>query len=253
MGFDPFKGESGLIDNADVTITDAIFTRRPDSFDAGETLELHLTMLIDGDDGGEQVQYLRCGKGWDTTDGVTAFREDGKDKNFHVNSRVWELFGGLVKVMGDDPACDKALRARAADHPLGPRDAGFWKGLKVHVDRETRKGGGDISDYDVLVVTGFNGTAGGKSGKAAGATKKAAAKKADTPAEGGGLTDTIRAKLDEIADASADHDGFMEAAFAGVAEASTDADVKAAIADQGEGSIWADAVARYEALAASDA
>jgi hypothetical protein len=39
----------------------------------------------------------------------------------------------------------------------------------------------------------------------------------------------------------------MEAALAQVPEASTDDAVKAAIMDDGEGSIWQDAVARYEA------
>ncbi len=252
MTFDPLKLESGLIDNADVTITDAIFTRRPDSFDAGASLELHLTLLVDGDDGGEQVQYLRVGDGWDSTDGATAFREDGKDKNFHANSKVGELFKGLVSVMADDKVADKAIRERVAAFPLGPRDTAFWKGLKVHVDSEVRKGSGDIPDYNVLVVTGFNGIAGGSAGKAKAATKKAAAKAAPKASDDGGLTPAIRKALDEIADASADHDSFMEAAFAGVAEASTDTDVKQAIADNGAGSIWADAVARYEALAGAE-
>jgi hypothetical protein len=247
MGFDPFKLESGLLDNADVTFTDAEFTNRLDSFDPTK-LELHLTTLVEGDDGGEQVLFFGCGDGWEATDkGQSAVREDGKERSFHVNTKVGELFKSIISLMDDDKALDKELRGRLKDYPNGPREAGFWKGLKFHLEREDRKGGGEVGDYQVLVATAFNGVKGGaKAGPAKGAAKKAAAPKAAPKAEGG-VTDAIRAALDEIADASADHDSFMEAALAQVPEASTDDAVKAAIMDDGEGSIWQDAVARYEA------
>lgn len=259
MPYDPFQLESGLIGNVDVTITDAVFTHRPDSFDHGQTLELHLTMQPEGEE--EVVQFFRCGDGWETNDkGRTAEREDGTDRNFHANTKVGELFKGLVNLMAEDREADKAIRERVKEFPLGPRDADFWKGLKVHLTRETRKGGGEIGDYEVLVIDGFNGIEGGSGGgggRAGGAKKAAApAKKATKKASGagpakkaGGLTDDIRAKLDVIADESADHDSFMERAFAEIPEASTDDDVKAAIGqdESVEGSIWADAIARYEA------
>ena len=252
MAFDPFKLESGLLGNVDVTINDAEFINDP-AYNNGQTLQLSLTMLVEGDDGGERVENFSCGDGWETNDGgKTAVREDGKDRNFNGQSTIGLLFGGLVDVMGEDPACDKAIRARVSEFPLGPREAGFWKGLKVHLDRIEKDYGGEIGKREKLVVDGFNGIvgAGGTGGKATGAAKKAsgATKKAAAKAEeSGGMTAKIRATLDDIADASADHDGFMEAAFAQVPEASSDEAVKAAIADQGEGSIWADAVARYEA------
>lgn len=262
MTFDPFQLESGLIGNVDITVTDAAFTHRLEAFDPTK-LELHLTVEVQGDDGGEQVIYLGCGDGWETNDdGATATREDGKERNFHQNTKVGEFFAGLVKVMGEDAAADKAIRGRVQEFPTGPREAGFWKGLQLHVARESRKGGGEISDYDVLVIDGFNGIQGAGGTKAtakkAAAPAKKAAKKAapaakePTPSEvaAGGLTDEIRAKLDDIADESADHDSFMEAAMAAIPEASTDDAVKAAIADDGEGSIWKDAVARYEASVA---
>lgn len=253
MGFDPFKLESGLLDNVDVTITDAEFTNRLDAFDPTK-LELHLTVLVDGEDGGEQVLFFGCGDGWEAAaKGQTAIREDGKERNFHVNTKVGELFKSIVGLMDEDKALDKELRNRLADFPTGPREAGFWKGLKLHLERQDRKGGGDVGDYAVIVATAFNGVQGGKASntakKASGATKKAASKPAEDKAEGG-LTAAIRKQLDDIADASADHDGFMEAAFAQVAEASTDDAVKAAVSDDGEGSIWAEAVARYEATQA---
>lgn len=248
MAYDPFKLESGLIGNVDITVRDALFTNRLDAFDPTK-LELHLTVDVAGDDGGEQVLYLGCGDGWETTDdGASAVRADGKERNFHQNTKIGEFFGGLVKVMGQDEAANKAVRAQAEQHPGGPRDAEFWKGLGVHIDRLERKGGGEVGDYEVLVIDGFNGYE-GEAKKATGvkkAAKKAApAKKADGVA--GGLTAEVRAKLDEIADASADHDSFMEAAIAQVPEVTADADVKAAVADDGAGSIWQDAVERYQA------
>lgn len=255
--YDPFQVETGLLGNVDVTFTDAEFTNRLDSF-APEKLELHLTMLVEGDDGGEQVQYLGCGDGWEAADkGQRAVREDGLERNFHANTKAGELMGSIVKLMGEDAKLDKELRARLASHPTGFREAGFWKGLKFHIERAERKGGGEVKDYAVLVATAYLGTtgggaAGGKAAgaakKATGATKKAAAKAGAGEAEGG-VTAAIRKQLDDIADASGDHDSFMEAAFAQVPEASSDDVVKAAVADDGEGSIWADAVARYEAQA----
>lgn len=249
MGFDPFKLESGLLGNVDVTIQDAEFINDP-AYNNGQTLQAALTFLVEGDDGGERVENFSCGDGWETNDGgKTAVREDGREINFNGQSKIGLLFGGLVDVMGSDPKCDKVVRARAADHPLGPRDASFWKGLKLHLDRQDHNYGGEIGKKEVLVITGFNGEAGatkasGAAKKASGATKKAAAKPAK--AEGGGVTDELRRTLDEIADASSDHDAFMEAAFAQVPEASSDDAVKAAVTDDGEGSIWQAAMARFE-------
>ncbi len=251
MAFDPFRVETGLLDNVDVTFTDATFTNRLEAFDPTK-LELHLTALVDGDDGGEQVLFFGCGDGWEAAEkGQKAIREDGKEKNFHGNTKIGELMKSIVGLMGGDKALDKELRNRLADHATGFCEAGYWVGLKFHLEREDRKGGGDVGDYAVIVASKYNGVTGGGAGKAKAATKKATAAKAAAPAAAaGGITDAIRKQLDDIADASADHDGFMEAAFAGVAEASSDDAVKAAVADDGEGSIWADAVARYEASTA---
>lgn len=249
MPKDVFTFSSGLLEDADVVVRDAIFANDPE-YDNGQTTFLQLDLLVKGDDGGEQVERFSCGKNWETNDGgKTVVREDGKDTTWNKNTKVARLLGGLVGIMGEDAACDKAIRARLDQFPAGPYEAGFWKGLDVHVARETVHAGGEIGDYEVLVIDGFNGIeGGGKAAPAKRASKKAAA--AAKPAASGGLTDAIKAKLDEIADASADHDSFMETALAEVPEASTDADVKAAVADNGEGSLWAEAVARYEALSA---
>lgn len=249
MGFDPFKLESGLLGNVDVKITDAEFLNDP-AYNNGQTLQLALTMHIEGDDGGEKVENFSCGDGWESTDGgKTATREDGKDRNFNGQSKIGRFFGSLVDLMGSDSKCDLAVRNRVKDHPLGPREAGFWKGLELHIDRMEVDYGGEIGKRDVLIVDGFNGSdakkASGTAKKASDATKKAAGKaKAEEPAEGG-VTDELRAKLDAIANEAGNHDEFMEAALAQIPEASSDEAVKAAISDDAKGSIWDDAVARY--------
>lgn len=253
MAYDPFQPESGLIGNTDVVIRDAIFTNRLDAFDPTK-LELHLTVL-DKAEGTETTVYFGCGDGWVTNDGgETAVRDDGAERNFHQNTKAGELLASLVKVMGADVDCDKEMRKRAADG-LTPQHIGFWKGLDVHIGRAERKGSGEIKDYEVIVIDGYNGTEAGAAGPAKKAAKKAAPAKSKAKDEAaatvGGVTDEIRAKLDEIADASGSHDEFMEAAMAQVPEASTDDAVKAAVADDGAGSIWQDAVDRYNATASA--
>lgn len=246
MAYDPFKGESGLLGNCDVEITGASFIRDP-AYNNGQTLQLSLTMIVQGDDGGEVTENFSCGDGWDSPDGKTAVREDGRDRNFNAQSTVFLMWGGLVKVMAEDPAADKAIRALVAEHPLGPRDASMWVGLQVHIDRIEVNYGGEIGTREKLVIDGFNGIAGGAT-KATGATKKATRKKAPSPAavESGGLTPEIKAKLDAIADGAETHDEFMELAIAQIPEVTSDEAVKAAVAndaEEGDG-IWAEALAR---------
>lgn len=258
MPFDPLKLSSGLLDDDDVVIRDAIFRTDPE-FRDGQVLFLDATLL---DSNGEETnQFFGTGNGWETNDdGATAAREDGRDINFNGKAKIGELFGGLVKVMKEDGKADKAIRDRIKQHPLGPREAAFWKGLMVHVTAQDRKGGGEVDDYTALVIDGFNGIEGDagkakgattkKATKAAGATKKAAAPKAEPTSDGATLDDldpAIRAKLDEIADASDDHDAFMERAYTEVPEAGSDTLVRTIISDGGEGSLWAEAVARYQA------
>lgn len=245
MTFDPLKGSTGLLEDDDVTFQDAVF-RTDAEFRDGQVLFLDATLL--NSDGEETNKYFGCGNGWETDDGTTASREDGRDINFNKKSAIFECFNGLVQVMKDDPKADKAVREKLKQHPLGPRDAGFWKGLKVHVVNVDRKGGGEVDDYTMLVIDAFHGWDGAakKAAPAKKAAKKAAAKpKADDT--DGGVTEEIKARLIEIGLAADSHEEFMEAAFTDVPEASTDAAVKAAVSDGGEGSIWAEAVALYEA------
>lgn len=265
MTYDPLKLSSGLLDDDDVIFRDAIFRTDPE-FRDGQVLFLDATLLTS--DGEETNQYFACGNGWETDDGQIAAREDQRDINFNKKSRLGELFQGLVTVMGEDAKADKAIRERIKQHPMGPRDAGFWKGLKVHVTSRDRKGGGEVDDYSVLVIDAFHGIEGGdeggakkaagttkKASKAAGATKKAAARQpADEPAPDvppqEQLDPEVRARLDALADDAESHEAFMEAAFTEIPEAGSDVLIRTVISDGGEGSLWAEAVARYEAQSA---
>lgn len=262
MPYDPLKLSSGLLDDDDVTFRDAVF-RTDAEFRDGQVLFLDATLLTS--DGDETNKYFGCGNGWETDDGQTAGREDGRDINFNKKSAIGEAFGGLVNVMKQDAKADKAIRERLKQFPMGPRDAGFWKGLKVHVTAMDRKGGGEVDDYQALVIDAFHGIEGTTTEpkkatgatkaakKASGATKKAApaAAPADAPDPNvpaqEQLDPDMRAKLDAMADAADDHDAFMEQAFAEIPEASSDTLVRTVISDGGEGSLWAEAVARYEA------
>lgn len=256
MAYDPLKLTSGLLDDADLIVRDAIFRNDPE-YNNGQTYFLELTWLEEGED--ETTERFGCGKGWETNDGgLTAEREDGREINFHKNSKIGELFGGLVEVIGKDAKAKQAIVERLKQYPLGPRDAGFWKGLMFHVHREERKSrDAEIGDWEVLVIDAFNGIEGDKAPAKAAAPAKKAAKKAapkaaepaadDTPA----LDPAIVEQLDVIADESADHDSFMERAIAEIPEVSANADLKAAVMDnEAEDGIWKRAVARYEALAA---
>lgn len=246
---DVFKLSSGLTDDVDVTFRDPVFRVDPE-YNNGQTLFLDVTLVEHGDDGGEHQERFGCGKGWETNDGgKTATREDGRETTFNKNSKIGRLIGSLVGVMDKDPNAAKAIQGRVKEVEDGPYAAAFWKGMQGHLMRETVKGGAEIGDYDVLVFSEIKAFEGGK---ATGTAKKAsgAARKAAGGTKGGddgGLTVKLRATLDDIADASADHDSFMEAAFAQVSEASSDDAVKAAITDDGEGSIWQDALDRYQA------
>ncbi len=253
MTYDPLKLSSGLLDDDDVVFRDAIFRTDPE-FRDGQVLFLDATLLTS--DGEEMNKFFGCGNGWETDDGGTANREDGRDIAFNKKSAIGEAFGGLLTVMKEDGKCDTAIRNRIKTFPMGPRDAGFWKGLKVHVTAQGRKGGGDVPDYEALVIDAFHGIEGDADGgtgkakgaakKASGATKKAAPKAAETGAEYT-LPVELKAQLDALADQADSHEDFMEAAFATVPEVSSVVEVKAIVSDGGPGSLWAEAVERYSA------
>lgn len=256
MGYDPFELSSGLVEG-DVKITDALFAFDPE-YQNGQALRLELTVAHED---GEQVVKLGCGKDWTSRDkGKTAEHENKPDVNFNKNSGVGMFFGGtkgisaslpgLVGLMRDDASVEKSVMAKVKDVPLGPRDRDFWIGLQAHLSRLDVDFGGEIGVIDRVVIDGLTGWEGSTAAKAAVAkrvSKKATAKASVSGPDSGDIDPAIRTKLDQIADDSENPDEFAERAFAEVAEATSDETVKAAVLDQAPGSIWDDAVERYNA------
>lgn len=272
MPKDLFKGDSGLLDNADITITDAIFTFDPEYRD-GQVLRLELTAQEEGEE--EVIIKLGCGTGWTTEDkGQTAVREDGRDKAFNNNTAAAIFFAGkrdadgnvhkgIQGAMDDDRKIAQAVEAKVAETKgLGPYSVDFWKGLQVHVDQIPVAYGGEIGNMDQLTITEVKGWVGSSAkaapAKAAAKTAKKATKAAAKPAEKAepaepeetpepGMSDELRAKLDALADECENPDEFAERAIAEIPEVADDDALLAAVKDQAPGSIWDDAVERYEA------
>lgn len=267
--FDPFHFHSGLPEDFDGEIDDAYFMYDPE-YNNGQTLLLKLEVKTEDPEIQEMLKrplQYSVGSGFSPTEGGAAIeRSDGQKKGFHVNSAIANL---LTAMLGCDGA-EKVLR----DKNIGrgnPFRAEFYIGLNFHWDRVTFKYGGEIGDKDRLMPTKFLGAKGAPAPaavakKAPGAVKaapaKAVAKKAaapvaapvdELPAESPAVAveegSEAWNQLWEIAMAADDHGKFVEAAFEleGVAE---NEDVQQFVLDDGPDSLWAKAVAEYEATVA---
>mgnify|MGYP000947050707 FL=1 len=270
---------SGLPDDMDGTITEPIF-----KFDSeytnneGEHPLLLVFTLVDIS-GEQEPNVMKCsmGKGWEPVDNGRGIRRaDGKPANFNGSSAV----GLILKELRDhDVNINEVVQAQGAI----PTTVDFWDGLTCSWKRKTIKYGGEIGDKEKLLPTGLLGTkqstakpkpAASAAKKAAPkaeaaskpVAKKAAAKKAVAAAPepepepepevaateagdfgGFGIDAVLANSIYDIAMQSDDEDAFKTACYEQIPEATTDADVMAAIEDTGDGSIWAQAVADYEA------
>lgn len=272
--FDPFALSTGLPDQLDITIEEAWFEFDP-QYNDGQTLVFKITGMTNDEEFGEAGRgtlMYPCGAGWNVADrGAKAVREDGNERKGFNNGSGYGLF--IDAAIG----CDGAENVLRSEGRGDPRNAGMWVGLSWHVDRKERDYGGDIGKRSRLLPTKFLGE-GGISGtpnkatgpakkatgpvksagpvKAAGPVKKAAPAAvqelpADEPtntgaggfAPGDALYDTLYA----MALAAPDHDTFMEQAFSSVEGVNGNEEVEAAVMDNGPESMWAKAVAEYEA------
>lgn len=268
--FDPFAPSTGLPDDFDAVVKAAWFEFDPE-FNNGQSLVLKLTLQTDAEDFGNDGNgtgdlLLSTGKGWTTNDrGETAVREDGKgNKGFHQSTAYHLWIDGAIK-------CDGAEKVLRSAERGDPRKASMWVGTAWHINRKTISYGGEIGDKDKLVPTKFLGTAndlreiqaggGASSGspasgpaaaqkpaavakKVPGVVKKAAPSGVATTATG--VDAELRAQLKAIALGAESHEQFVEQAFE-LAAVSEDDAAQQAVMDGGEGSIWAEAVAEYEA------
>lgn len=267
--YDPFAGSTGLPDDFDAVVKAAWFEFDPE-FNNGQSLVLKFTLETDEPDFGKDGNgvgdlLLSTGKGWTTNDrGATAVREDGSRKGFNTSTAYFLWIDGAVK-------CDGAEKVLRSAERGDPRKADMWVGTAWHINRKTVSYGGDIGDKDKLVPTSFLGlatnlaeiqrgsgaTAGAASGPAAAPTKAAAAKKVPGPVKKAaapvatapttsGIDAELRTQLKEIAFAAESHEQFVEQAFE-LAAVSEDEAVQQEVMKGDEGSIWAEAVAEYNA------
>lgn len=196
--FDPFAGSDGLLDDFDVEIQEVTFEVNLSLDDTGEKLFAHVTGRTDDDDQPEFDEYFGLGTGWETTDGRTVGRADGRRKGFNKSTKYQLWIAGAV-----DAGAGDVLRKR--DPELGPMNAAIWEGLTFHVNRKEHDYGGDIGKKGILVPTEFKGEAKGKA---------AAKAEAPTTASGNGVSAALKAKLKKIAKASESLDEFIDQAFA---------------------------------------
>lgn len=276
--FDPFKPSTGLPDDFDMIVKESWFEFDPDIND-GQTLVLKMAVETSDEDfgeGGVGELMFSCGKGWETSDrGATAVREDGSvTKGFH-QSTAYHLF------IGEALKCDSAEKVLRSSERGDPRKAAMWVGTGWHLNSKVIHYGGEIGDKNKLVPTKFLGVgtnlaslgSGGGPVKATGVVKKAAPPKAaPTKAAGpvkkaapkategnGAGSDVVDpngnlivgtlmwTSLYEIAMESDDHASFVERAFNEVHGVAGDELVEQAVMSDGDGSVWAKAVADYEA------
>lgn len=250
MTFDPFKMSEGLLDDVDVWIDEFRFEFNPD-YNNGETLVGVAVISSDDDDveSGTELMFS-CGDGWTTNDGGnTAEREDGKEKTFNARSAMGMFAAGAIDVAED------VMRARYDNDGTTPMMGAMYVGLGFHLDIQEVDYGGEIGKRGRLVPTAFlgeKGKSGGAAKKAAAPVKKAAKKAAGAtkkaaPKDEGGVPENVKSTLDAIADECENHDEFMERAMSELDPDVITPDVEAAIADSEDGSIWDEAVKRYEA------
>lgn len=250
MTFDPFKMSEGLLDDVDVWVDEFRFEFNPD-YNNGETLVGVAVISSDDDDveSGTELMFS-CGDGWTTNDGGnTAEREDGKEKTFNARSAMGMFAAGAIDVAED------VMRARYDNDGTTPMMGAMYVGLGFHLDIQEVDYGGEIGKRGRLVPTAFlgeKGKSGGAAKKATGGAKKAAKKaaapaKKAAPKDEGGVPEGVKSTLDAIADECENHDEFMERAMSELDPDVITPDVEAAIADSEDGSIWDEAVKRYEA------
>lgn len=273
--FDPFKGSSGLADDIDVTFTEVRFVKDPSyvDSDSGDMIPVFaVDFATDDPDVGEngviENQFLSIGKGWEIEDGgAKVVRPEGKKGGFNNSTYLQSIINTMMELENGE----KLLRGRYEDTGLTPQEAGFWEGLRCHMEQTDYTVGGfgnvEKKTRTRLMPTEVYGwdDAAPKPAKAAPAkkapAKKAPAKKAaaskpapepeveetvQTPyaaarlVAGQDVVDAIRA----IADECEDTDAFMERCYAEVEGIDESAEIQLLVDDvDSEESIWAEAVA----------
>lgn len=235
MSNDPFKMEKSGLDDVDVLVEDAWFAHDPEWSYDDDPLFLYFTLDVDSEDYDEPEELrLKCGTKFTTEDsGKSAVHESGVDKRtFHEMSAVAKFLASCLANGGEDD-----LRERAESDGVGPKDSALWKGAKFRLVQLTdsfENDEGSQQEYSYYECADWHGL-GKKStkGKKSGGKKKSA------------IPANVREEIDEIADASDNHDEFVEMVRDTLdPDDLTDA-VEKAIASE-DGKVWQAALDRAE-------
>jgi len=210
---------SGLLDDADVTITGARF-----GYDAGYADGEQLLLILNGtsnQEGWEDFeQFLSIGKGWDTHDqGLTVNGQDA----FRTNSQYGIFIAGAMA-----SGAEAALMARGM-----PDVAAIWVGLKFHVKRSPHDYGGEIGVKNVLAPSAFLGEVGKADAPVATAPVTAPVSTPTTegaaPASNG--AGELIAAVTLLAVETDNHDAFLEEVITNHAEVQKDPALFADVVD----------------------
>lgn len=142
--FDPFAGSSGLVDDIDVTFTQARFIVDPNYTDTatGELIPVFAADLVTdnpeaGNGGTLEDQFFSIGKGWEIEDdGAKVVRAAGKKGGFNHSSYLQTIIAKLIELD------EQLARGRYEETGLTPQEAGYWEGLRVHMVQEEYTTGG---------------------------------------------------------------------------------------------------------------
>lgn len=215
--YNPWVTGTGLYDDVDICIEDAVFEWDGEY----DRLLLKLDITTDDDENPTDTLSLGCGKGWEVAEkGKSARREDGKSKPFNAQSGI----GLFIDAMVEAGALDELTRTDDKGNLLrgNPTQAKAWVGLKFHAEWKIIKSNDpEYKDRNPLLPTKFLGVKGkGGSGSGGNASTPDSATSTTptpdstpTPDAAEGLSGKLKVQLLKLAKEHTDHDDFLVAAY----------------------------------------
>jgi hypothetical protein len=216
---------SGLpLEGARVHSTDAVFTYNNEY--AANAVVLDITWQHEDDTIEAQHQLYSVGQKWEPlNEGESVGHQSGKASKFNDQSNIGRLIKSYIESRGGGNF-DKGL-AIVIPEGIEPNHIAMWIGLDVTLKSIEFPGMGKNPDGSVkmsrtMVIDVYHGRVGDEAPAKAPAKAASKAKAAAPAAEsnGGGddyadhLGQALYRKLKKLAADSADHDAFMDAAFA---------------------------------------
>lgn len=214
---------SGLpLDGARVHSTEAVFTYNNEY--AANAVVLDITWQPEDATHEAQHQLYSVGNKWEPLDeGTEVGHTSGKRQRFNDQTNIGRLIKSYIEARGNGDF-DKGLKT-VIEEGIEPNKVNMWIGLDVTLKSvkyplQTKNPDGTPKEGQTMVIGEYHGRVGDEPKAAA---KPAASKpKAETKAEtnGGGtdyadhLGQALYRKLKKLAADAADHDAFMDAAFA---------------------------------------